>query len=133
MKVKLETILNPLFKSGLSKLMSGNLPMAVVFDLEGIVDEVNNSIARYEKVRQSLLKKHAVMKDDGSVQSDENGQAVFKTEDDGKTFFKELTELATTEVDLDRIKISDLGDLNKTGVQMSVDELRKLKEGILDV
>lgn len=133
MKVKLETILNPLFKSGLSKLMSGDLPMVVVFDLEGIVDEVNKSIARYEKVRQTLLKKHAVTKEDGSYQSDENGQAVFKTEDDGKTFFKELTELASTEVEVGRIKIGDLGDLKKIGVQMSVDELRKLKEGILYV
>jgi hypothetical protein len=131
--MKLETILNPLFKSGLSKLMSGDIPMDVAFDLEGIVDGVNSALRRYEKVRQTLLQKYAVKKEDGSFESDENGQAVFLTEEDGKTFFKELEDLAATDVEISRIKLSDLGDLKKTGIKMSVEELKKLKDGILDV
>jgi hypothetical protein len=131
--MKLGDVLDPQFKSGLSKLISGDIPMKALMKLEGILDQVNGELAKYDKVRKAALLRHAEVKEDGTVLAGENGQAIFKSESDAKTFFEQSEELADTEVEIGSMKLSELGDLEKSGVKMNVDEYKKLKASILEV
>jgi len=122
--MKLEMILDPSFKTGLAKLATADLPMNVAFMLDDAVASIEAELQKYEKVRQTALRKYGKMKEDGNFEIDGNGNVLFKTEEDSLAFVREHVELVNTEVQVKKIKISDLGDLN---VKMKVEELRKLR------
>jgi len=117
-------ILDPSFKTGLAKLATADLPMNVAFMLDDAVASIEAELQKYEKVRQTALRKYGKMKEDGNFEIDGNGNVLFKTEEDSLAFVREHVELVNTEVQVKKIKISDLGDLN---VKMKVEELRKLR------
>jgi hypothetical protein len=122
--MKLEMILDPSFKTGLAKLATADLPMNVAFMLDDAVASIEAELQKYEKVRQTALRKYGKMKEDGNFEIDNKGNVLFKTEKDSRAFMREHVELVNTEVQVQKIKRSDLGDLN---VKMTVEELRKLR------
>jgi|ERR1700677_2565717 len=131
--MKLEALIDVNFRSGLFKLVNGNIPMKTVFALDEVLTTVEEELKKYEKVRQLALKKYAKLKDDGSLETTDKGDAVFKSEDDSKAFFKEHADLVATEVSVAKVKMSELGPLDKIGVTLTVEELRKLKSNILEL
>ena len=125
--MKLSKLLDPRFKSGLQKLIAAEIPLKSAFKLKGILLSVNNALQSYDDVRLDAIKKYGIKKEDGDLEVDENGNVKFEPEDH-ETFSKELQELLTTEVDVAKVAVADLGEK----IHISVDELTFL-EDILDL
>lgn len=126
--MKLEELVDPSFKSGVTKLATAGLPMKVAFKLEGIVGAIEEELKKFEVARQAALKKYGKLKEDGSCETDDKGNVIFKDEDSAKSFIKEYTDLAAQEVAIGKLNLNDFGD----NVKITVEELRKLKP-ILEV
>lgn len=129
--MKIESLLDPNFKSGMAKLINGNIPMKALFKLEGILDAVNDELSRYENTRQNILKKRAKLKEDGTMEMNEGGNVVFKSEEDTQQFFKEYAELISLEVSIGAIRLVELGDLDRINVNLNMAEFKRLKETVL--
>jgi len=127
--MKLETLLDDTFKSGLTKLAKASLPLRSAFKLKGIINTLEAELKKYEEVRQAALQKYGKLKEDGSYEVDEAQKVLFKTEEDAKAFFVEHEELAKTEIEVAKLKMAELGD---NVVNVTVEELAKL-EAILDL
>ena|ERR1700722_13507352 len=126
--MKLESLLEPAFKSGLAKLSSG-LPMRTTFKLEGIVTEVEAVLKKFEAARQTALKKYGKLKEDGSYEVDEFLNVIFKSKKDAEAFAKEYADLVSQDVKITKLK---LDEVMSTSSHIGVEELRKLKATILE-
>ena len=112
MKVKLSEVYNSI--ETLNKLMQIELPITVSFKLIKLLKKLNDEVAVIEQSRVKLVKKYSP---DGK---DEN---LTVPEDKREEFFKEFSELLTTEVtvDFEPISVNSLPNIN-----MSVTELGKI-------
>ena len=69
-------------------------------------------------------KKFSELNEDGSVKPDENGNAIFTSDESRLEFAKELTELMNVEVEVNKLSIDELGDK----IQLSAVDLASLED-----
>ena len=128
--MKLQALLEPAFHTGLAKLVNAGLPMRISYKLDGIDSAVKSELKKFEAIRIAALKKYGQLKEDGSFVEDEQRSVLFKSEEDAASFAKEYSELLAMEVEMEKIKLSDI--IEKVD-NISVEEVRKLKDSILEV
>jgi translation initiation factor 2 alpha subunit (eIF-2alpha) len=114
--MQLGQILRPDFQAKLKELMDKPLTMKVARKLKKTVDTVTKELAEYEELRISAIKKYAKLDKSGKV-VEKDGQVVFK-KGGMDSFLKEHEEIIKEKIKLEKIKISDLGD-----IEMSVNDM----------
>lgn len=124
--MKLGTMVAPKFTDALSKLIKTELPVLAAYKLKKVASIVNEEQKKFEEVRSELVSKHAKKNKKGEIVKDENGgYAVAKENMD--EFLKEVDQLLSVEVEVPKIKLSELGDNLKMTAQEMV-----LLEGLLE-
>lgn len=96
------------FQTALKSLLESSLPMTTAFKLRGIAKIIGEEHKKYDEMRLELLQKYADKKEDGSLDVDEeSGMARFTGNNIAK-FTQDLNELASVEVELPTISVSEL-------------------------
>lgn len=108
--MQLSQIMNPKFQELLNKLLTAEVPMKTAFKLRKIQKNIDEALKNYDTTRIESIKKFAELDEEGNIKADENGNATFASSEDRIKFSKELSELLSLEVDIDKILIDDLGD-----------------------
>src|ERR1700677_3911715 len=108
--MKLGTMLDIRFKTGLAKLVSANIPLKVAVKLKSICQSIDAELKKFEDARQVALKTYGKLKKDGSLVVDDAGNVVFKNEEAAKAFYKELADLGESDVNIAKLKLNELGD-----------------------
>ena len=121
-KLKLLQLNQPTFISAMNKLASTEVPLQVAFRLKGSVLKINGELSKYNELRGDLIKKYAEKNEDGSPKADAEGQ-IKPSEENMQSFLKDMQELLNTEVEMDTVKVSELG----SKVELSVNELVALE------
>jgi len=107
--MKLATIVSPVTKEALMRLLASNIPITAAWKLKKIVTEFDKNIHQYEEQRNDLVKKYATKNDDGSFVEGENGQINVDPKQ-MDSFVKDHLELLSVEVELPTVTIASLGD-----------------------
>lgn len=124
--MKLGTIVAPKFTDALSKLIKTELPVLAAYKLKKVASIVNEEQKKFEDLRGGLVSKHAKKNKKGEIVKDENGgYAVAK--ENMEAFLKEVDELLSVDVEVPKIKLSELGN----GLKMTAQEM-VLLEGLLE-
>jgi hypothetical protein len=108
--MKLSNLINPKFKSALVKLNEQPLPLKTAFKLKGIVISVEAELKKYEDVRQAAVAQYGKKNEDGSLATDEKGNASLEG-DAAKAFVDQLNELLSLDVVLPTVTMSELGNI----------------------
>lgn len=119
--MKLARLVDPKFHSALDKLATQSLPLKVAFRLKGITKTVREEFTKYEELRMDAIKKYGKKSEDGNLVLDASGNAQFEPEA-LQEFAKEVGSLANEEVELQTIKLSELGDK----ITMTLEEIEWL-------
>ena len=123
-KVKLKEVIGGNFILALNKLSEQPVTATAAHALAKIHKRAVEEATEYEEARQKALKKYAVLKKDGEVDSDKDGQIKFKNDDDKASAVKEIEELLEQEIDLPQLKLSSIGDLKvDVGVIATLDKV----------
>ena len=125
--MKLSTLIEPNFNTAVKKLISQDVPLSAAFKLKGIIKRCNEEIAKYEEVRKAALEKLGDRDEQGNLLPTENG-SVKLSQGSMQKFAVELSALLSSEVDVGKLKISDLGDK----VNLSMNDLLALGDLIAD-
>jgi hypothetical protein len=123
--MKMIQVINPNFNSALSSLMKEALPVKVSYKLVGVTKLLSAEAEKYESLRKELLQKYGLKKEDGELDTDENGNVKFDQEGINK-FSTEITELHNIEIEVEPIDIDMLG----SDVKVSAENLMLL-DGLL--
>lgn len=110
MKFKLKELIN--MQPSLGKVMLKELPVITAFKLGRFVKSVTSELEEYERQRLVLLRRFAVLREDGvTLETTEDGRAVFRDKKDEDNFNKELDQLAELEVEInfEQLSMCDLG------------------------
>jgi hypothetical protein len=116
--MKLSNLIDPRFKSALTKLNQQQLPLKVAYKLKGTISRIDEEQKKYEEIRLSALTKYGKKAEDGTLVSDENGNVALEGED-ASSFVKDLNDLLTLDIELPSFSVNELGDK----VTMSSEEL----------
>lgn len=111
--MKLSQLTDKNFQVAVKSLMSKPLPIKTAYKLKGVVNTVNDELAKYESLRKELIDRLSNKKEDGSIETDNSGNVLFSNEN-RMEYFKELRELLDMDVEVPTIKLSDLGEINVT-------------------
>lgn len=114
--MKLSNLVNPAFKSALTKLNQQQLPLKTAFKLKGIINSVDVELKKYDEIRQAALTQYGKKNEDGSLTADENGNVSLE---DAESFVKQLNELLSLDIELPKVTLAELGE----NVTMSSEEL----------
>lgn len=109
--MKLGQITGENFQRALDRLYSEQLPVKTAFKLKGIIKVIREEYAKYEEVRNAALKKYGKKDDSGELVIDSKNKVQFE-DDNYKEFLKEFNELTSLDVNIDQIKLSELGNAN---------------------
>jgi hypothetical protein len=107
--MKLAQITGENFQRALDKLYSQQLPIKTAFKLKGIIKVIREEYAKYEEVRNNALKKYGKKDDKGELVVDSKNKVQFEN-DSYEEFLKEFNELTSLDINIDQIKLSELGD-----------------------
>lgn len=121
--MKLAVIVNEDFRKALMKLSKQSIPLKTSFKLKGVVKKVDEEFQKYEECRQSALNKFGKKDEEGKLVLDDKSNATFDQEG-LHSFIKELQDLTQVDIEVNKIKVSDLGDK----VEMSTEELFILEQ-----
>ncbi|NBP03277.1 MAG: hypothetical protein EBU90_24970, partial [Proteobacteria bacterium] len=124
--MKLGTIVAPKFTEALGKLIKTELPVVAAYKLKKVASIVNEEQKKFEDVRSGLVTKHAKKNKKGEIVKDENGGYSVDKEN-MKDFLKEIEDLLAVEVEIPKLKLSELGDNLKMTAQEMV-----LLDGLLE-
>lgn len=119
--MKLARLVDPKFHAALDKLAAESLPLKVAFRLKGIAKTVREEFAKYEELRQEALTKFGKKDEEGKLVLDGSGNVQFEGAS-FQDFAKEIGALASEEVELPTIKLSELGDK----ISMTLEEIEWL-------
>ena len=130
MKMMLAKIVSSRFRKSLDKLSSQELPIKAMFQLKGIVKQLREEITKWDEVQLEAAQKWAT--------KDVNGQPVLEKQEGKTSYYKmerenmiqfaaELGELAKVEIEVQDVKINDLGSAKLTTDDLV--ELEFLVEG----
>ena len=112
-KVALKDILEG--QEALQKLSNQQLPGRVAFRIGRLLKKLEEVLASYNEVRNSLLEKYARRKEDGTFDLNDKNEYQFNVEEMQK-FIEEMNKLVAeeTSIEADPIKFSDIENLNFT-------------------
>lgn len=106
--MKLAIIVNPKFRLALTNLSNQSIPLPASFKLKGIIKKVDEEFAKYEECRMACINRLAKKDKKGKLILDARSNAIFEG-DSIQSFNKEINDLNQLEVELDTLKISELG------------------------
>ncbi|NDC23725.1 MAG: hypothetical protein EBZ49_06295 [Proteobacteria bacterium] len=117
--MKLASIVNPKFTVCFDKLLKEELPILTAYKLKKITSIVESEQKKFEELRQELVKKFSKKNKKGEPHKNEGG---FYSVDKDKMedFLKELKTLLDVEVEVPKIKISDLGNELKISAEQAI-------------
>ena len=116
--MKLSNLVDPRVKEAIIKLNKSQIPLKAAFKLKGIIGIFNAEYKKYEDVRSATVLKYGKKKEDGSLDSDENGNVTLEGEN-AQLFVSEINDLLIVEIEFPKISLSELGD----GVSISSEEI----------
>lgn len=125
--MKLGRLTDDRFHVALQKLASQQLPLKAAFRLKGIIAKVQEEFKKYDEVRQAALEKYGKKGEDGKLVANEVGQVQFEPNDLNE-FVTELDNLCNTDLDIQTVKLSELGEK----VEMSAEEIMLLAEIVVE-
>lgn len=125
--MKLGKVVNPVFQNAFRKLANQQLPLRAAFLVKGISKQIQDEITKYDASRMDALKRFGTTKEDGTLESDENGN-VQLSDENMKKFQEELQALLDIDVTVSSIKINDLGP----SAQLSAAEASVLDDLIVE-
>lgn len=123
--MKLAKIVDEKFYIALEKLSVDALPLRTAFRLKGIMNIAKEESRKYEEVRKQALMKYGKKKEDGELVLDEKSCVQFDPEG-LQAFATELNELGGLEIEVPKIKLSELGD----NIIVTVEDLEAL-DGVI--
>lgn len=124
--MKLSIVISPVFSEAVNKLIKAEVPISTAYKLKSVVKTLGEEQKKFEDLRTSLIEKYAPKNKKGEiVKNEDGGYAV--AEKNKEAFFEEIKELLNVEVELPKIKVSELG----TKLEMSAQDLTVL-EGLLE-
>ena len=110
-------------ESIMMKIVNADLPVKVAFELNSIIDEIDEKLDKLEKFRVKLVKKYG--------EADENGN-IRVPKDKAEIFNNEYMELMDSDVDIKPVKIP-FETLENMGFKVKIKEINALyKAGFLD-
>jgi hypothetical protein len=115
--MKLEQVIDANFSAAMSKLAANNLPIKTAFKLKKIVADLDEEISRYHETRKEYLGKYAERGEDGEILQNSQGGAVL-TDENQELFLQELSELLQLEVEVETVKVDELGDISMTPLEL---------------
>lgn len=121
--MKLSTLINPEFQETVAKLAKAELPLASAFKLKGITKRIDEEFNKYEEIRKKALTQYGEKDENDKLITQENGSVKF-SEEGMKAFVVDINELLKTEVEMPKLKISELG--NK--VTLSANEVLTIED-----
>ena len=104
----------------LQKLAGMELKAKLAFQVSRLLKSADKEIQVFNEARMNLVKKNGEKDENGELKTDEQGNCKIPPEFI-ETFSKELTELLTTEVEINanKLKIDEFGDLEFTPAEMA--------------
>jgi len=123
--MKLARLIDERLHGALAKLSGEPLPLRTAFKLKGIIKTAREEFAKYEEVRKEALARHGQKNEDGTLKVDERNNVQF-TQEGINAFATELNELATMDVEVPTLALSELGDK----IVLTADDLEHL-EGVI--
>jgi hypothetical protein len=117
----LATLIDPRFTAVLAKLRScEKLPLTVGYRLHHIQEAVTKELSTYESLRMEAIKKFCSKKEDGSLDQDDKGNAIFSSEN-MEAFVQEINDLIKVDISIGKIKLEDLvGKVELSSEEISV-------------
>ena len=124
--MKLNIVVSPTFSQVVDKLVKAEVPIATAYKLKSVIKTLGEEQKKFEDLRTSLIEKYAPKNKKGEIiKNEDGGYAV--AEKNREEFFKEIQELLNVEVEIPKIKVSELG----SKLEMSAQDLAAL-EGLLE-
>ena len=124
--MKLNIVVSPTFSQVVDKLVKAEVPIATAYKLKSVIKTLGEEQKKFEDLRTSLIEKYAPKNKKGEIiKNEDGGYAV--AEKNREEFFREIQELLNVEVEIPKIKISELG----SKLEMSAQDLALL-EGLLE-
>ena len=116
--ITLEQLVNS--TEGLRELSQKTLKARPAYAVAKILKAAEAEMTGFNDTRMNLIKKYGEKKDDGELNTDENGNVHIAPES-LTDFNKELQELLDTriEINANKIRIEDIGDVNFTPAEMA--------------
>lgn len=107
--MKLVKITDDKFHVLMKKISNEPLPLKTAFKIKGIYKKIQEEYAKYDEVRQQALLNYGLKDSNGNIQLDEHNNVRF--DDLGRAAFnKDMVDLLSTEINVENIKLSELGD-----------------------
>jgi hypothetical protein len=121
--MKLAVVVSDAFRKALANLAKQKIPLKTAFKIKGIIKRVDEEYAKYEECRKASLARFGKKDEEGNLLLDEH-KSVRLGPNDIEGFIKELNELTSTDIEVQTISLSELGD----GIQLSTEELLILEQ-----
>lgn len=127
--MKLGTLTNSNFQKAFQELLAQKLPIKASWKLKNVVKTLEESLKSYNDSRNELLQRLAIKKDDGSVKTAiVNGvESALLSDENRDLFFSGVKELDSIEIKVEKLNISELGDISVDPVSLLM--LEDLLEG----
>lgn len=107
--LKLEDVLDPQFNAALIAILDKELKAKTAYRLSKIFKKVQEERKNFEEFRQEMLKKHAVLKEDGELDLEEDGTVKFESDEKKQEFFDEINNLKEEEeVELTVVEVAQI-------------------------
>lgn len=126
--ITLEQLINS--TDGLKGLSQKSLKARSAYAVSKIIKAADAEMTTFNETRMELIKKYGEKKEDGELNSDENGNVRIPPES-LNDFNKELQELlkAPVEINANKIRMEDIGDVEFTPAEMAqLDEFIEFDE-----
>ena len=114
-KIKLEQMSNPNFTRVMGALLKEKVPVKVAFRIKTLTNRFNDELKKFSEIRTQILENYCTKDEDGQPVLDEQRNYKFESEESIQGVTKELGDLLNIEVEVESIKISDLGDISLSG------------------
>jgi len=114
-KIKLEQMSNPSFTRVMGALLKEKVPVKTAFRVKTLTNRFNDELKKFSELRSQILETHCNKDEDGQPILDEQKNYKFESEEAQKNVIKELGDLLNIEVEVESIKVADLGDISLSG------------------
>lgn len=125
--MKLAKAVSPKFKELMGKLINAEVPMKTALKIKKISEKIEGYLTAYEVSRLETIKKYAVLDENGEPKADDNNNAIFSSQEARIEFAKELSEIVSADIEIEKVTIEELGD----SIVLSTADLIALEDVIL--
>lgn len=126
--ITLEQLINS--TDGLKELSQKQLKARSAYAVGKIIKAADAEMSAFNEARMELIRKYGEKREDGELNSDENGNVRILPESLNE-FNKELDDLLKTQIEINanKIKIDDISDIEFTAAEMAqIDEFIEIDE-----